>query len=363
MSLYWTAEELADQDYLTEVELINKAGQTETLWVGHPADGRYPTRAWEPGDHIRDQIWLPVAGLEPGSYTVELSLLGKQGPVMIDDHEGVALTKLQLAEQAALPKLASEGQPAYLWQQGAVQEISLEQIVSDLPSFQSQSTIQITSLQPVNLVGPDQISRQPIRMAGQTHIFVIDLDWPAGEYRLSMQSDQQSTLESSPVLFAQGKGRKMVAPESQFKMEANFANQLKLLGYNLPENRFTPGDSLPLTLHLQAIQKMPADFIMFVRLRDKSGQVWAAADRRPQGVYSTLFWAQNEVVEDGFTFAIDEMAPPGQYYLDLGFYLPVGQAAVSLPLIKDGRMQDVTSVTIGPIVIGSKDDSSRSQTG
>jgi len=364
MSLYWTAEELADQDYLTEVELVNKAGQTATLWVGHPADGRYPSRAWEPGDHIRDQIWLPVAGLEPGSYTLELSLLGKQGPIVVDGHDEVVLTEIQLAESYALPKpdsSASEAQIAYLWQQGAVQEISLEQMIPALPHFQSQSTIQITSPQPVNLVGPDQISRKPIRVADQTHIFVVDLDWPAGEYRLSMQAaDQQSTFETHPILFAQGKGRKMVPPESQFKVEANFANQLKLLGYNLPRDRFIPGEELPLTLHLQAIDKMPADFIMFVRLRDETGQVWAAADRRPQGVYSTLFWAQNEVVEDGFTLTIDEMAPPGRYYLDLGFYLPVGQAAVSLPLMKDGSMQDITSVTIGPIVIGSKDDSSRS---
>jgi hypothetical protein len=360
MDLYWTAEELADQDYLTEVELINETGQTETLWVGHPADGRYPTRAWEPGDHIRDQIWLPVAGLEPDSYTLEVSLLGKQGPVTIDGQDGVVLAEIELAEPPALPRPANETQAIYLWQQGAVQEISLEQIVADLPHFQSQSTIQITSGQPVNLVGPDQISRQPIRVAGQTRIFVVDLDWPAGEYRLSMQPADQAAFETHPILFAQGKGRKTVAPESQFNVDANFANQLKLLGYNLPRDQFAPGEDLPLTLHLQAIDKMPADFIMFVRLRDKTGQVWAAADRRPQGVYSTLFWAQNEVVEDGFTLPIDKMAPPGQYYLDLGFYLPVGQAAVSLPLVQDGRMQDVTSVTIGPIVIGSKDDSSRS---
>jgi hypothetical protein len=37
------------------------------------------------------------------------------------------------------------------------------------------------------------------------------------------------------------------------------------------------------------------------------------------------------VVEDGFTIPIDPDAPEGQYYLDVGFYLVVGQAPVSLP--------------------------------
>ncbi len=150
---------------------------------------------------------------------------------------------------------------------------------------------------------------------------------------------------------AHGKGRKTKPPESQVKVEANFANQLKLLGYNLPRNHFAPGEHIPITLHLQAIQVMPADFIMFGRLLDKAGMVWGRVDRKPLELYSTLLWAKDEVVEDGFTLQVDPHAPSGAYYLNLGFYLPVEQTAISLPLVKDGKMQETTHVTIGPLMV------------
>lgn len=48
---------------------------------------------------------------------------------------------------------------------------------------------------------------------------------------------------------------------------------------------------------------------------------------------------------------VDADAPPGEVYLDVGFYLVVGEAGVNLPLVVDGQMTDVTSVAIGPIVV------------
>ena len=36
----------------------------------------------------------------------------------------------------------------------------------------------------------------------------------------------------------------------------------------------------------------------------------------------------------------------------IGLYLPVGESPVSLPLMQDGQMTDITSVTLGPITVG-----------
>jgi hypothetical protein len=44
-------------------------------------------------------------------------------------------------------------------------------------------------------------------------------------------------------------------------------------------------------------------------------------------------------------------APPGEYYLSVGYYLTVGASAVNLPLVVDGQMTEVSSVTIGPIEV------------
>ena len=65
--------------------------------------------------------------------------------------------------------------------------------------------------------------------------------------------------------------------------------------------------------------------------------------------YSTLLWAPGEVVGDGYAVPVDADAPPGEYYLNVGYYLTVGESAVNLPLVVDGEMTDVSSVTIGPV--------------
>jgi hypothetical protein len=153
------------------------------------------------------------------------------------------------------------------------------------------------------------------------------------------------------VLLAWGEGRKTTPPVSQVTVNANFANQLLLLGYNAPVRRLAPGDSLPITLNLQALHTMPADFIMFTRLLDEKGQVWGGYDRKPRELYSTLLWAPDEVVADGFSIAIAPNTPEGVYYLNVGFYLQVGAAPVSLPLAQNGQLGDVTSVTIGPFEV------------
>ena len=96
---------------------------------------------------------------------------------------------------------------------------------------------------------------------------------------------------------------------------------------------------------------MPADFIMFVRLYDSNGAVRGQLDRRPLWLYSTILWVKDEVVEDAFSLSIEAGAPDGVYTIDLGFYFPVGESAVSLPLVENGQMQDKTSVSIGPIEV------------
>ncbi|RME74379.1 MAG: hypothetical protein D6784_10025, partial [Chloroflexi bacterium] len=81
------------------------------------------------------------------------------------------------------------------------------------------------------------------------------------------------------------------------------------------------------------------------------GRLHGGYDRRPLEYYSTLLWAPGEVVVDGYAVPVDVDAPPGQYWLDVGFYLTVGEAAVNLPLVQNGQMSDVTSVRIGPVEV------------
>ena len=71
----WQAAALSPVDFLTKVELLDHEGNVRSQWLGYSAEGRYPTRAWDAGDIVRDTAWLPVGGLDAGSYRLELALL------------------------------------------------------------------------------------------------------------------------------------------------------------------------------------------------------------------------------------------------------------------------------------------------
>jgi hypothetical protein len=190
------------------------------------------------------------------------------------------------------------------------------------------------------------------------YLFVIGPRWRSGDYRL------QATLHRDDKIVGQASSeailtveiwwqRRFDAPEIAVPGKANFANQLQFLGYALPQNQVKAGEAFPLTLYWQALpDKSPqADFIQFNHLLDSSGALRGGYDRRPLEYYSTLLWASGEVVIDGYAVPVDAEAPPGQYYLNVGYYLTVGESAVNLPLVMDGQMSQVTSVTIGPIQV------------
>jgi hypothetical protein len=342
VNLYWVVEEFVGEDYLTTVSLVDRQGEKQSSWIGYGANGRYPSRAWEPGDIIRDELYLPLVGLQSGAYTVTLQI-GRTHSYLIAENGAnvLALAQVDLPSFPSSPPTSRQAAPK-VWQTG--------QVTDRLPVFEHKSTVQITADSEVDLrlIGLDQVARPPITVAGQTHVFVVESLWPKGDYYLSTQSNYQSKAESSTVLIVQGESRQTEIPPIQTETNANFANYIKLLGYDTPGRTLTPGEPLPLVLYWQALQVMPTDFIMFIRMYDDAGNEWAGYDRWPREYYSPMMWVTNEVVEDGFTININPSTPSGVYYLNVGFYLIVGEAPVSLPLVQEGKLSEVTHFTIGP---------------
>ncbi|MCB0166806.1 MAG: hypothetical protein KDI79_21445 [Anaerolineae bacterium] len=331
--LFWQAQEIVPDNYLMELQLVDSAGQPDSVWLGHPADGRYPTKAWEPGDGVRVEGWLPLTGLSPGRYALVLRLLSDGGPLSLAGESIFTLTEVEVNTPPPMPNTVQ------VWQAGRP--------VQGQPNFEKWAAVQVTAPADCNmqLVGPNETIIEPMTQAGTTRVFVVDPRWRRGDYNVRQ-------CNGEVALWANGEGRPTTPPPIPTPLVANFANQLQLLGYDLPQQQVMPGDRLPVTLYWQALHSMPADFLMFTRLRDAEGQVWGGYDRRPREFYSTLLWMADEVVVDGFTTSVAADAPPGLYYLDVGFYLPMGEAAVSLPLVQQGEMSDISNVTIGPVQVG-----------
>jgi hypothetical protein len=210
----------------------------------------------------------------------------------------------------------------------------------------------------VELVDTTGLAWPATRSDANIYTFVIGPRWQSGDYRVrvTLQQEGQAIGESTsePALAVENWWpRHFEAPQIATPQAANFADQLKFLGYKLPQKQVKPGESFPLTLYWQApTDRSPqADFIQFNHLLDSNGELHGGYDRRPLEYYSTLLWAPGEVVIDGYAVPVAADAPPGEYYLSVGYYLILGESAVNLPLVVDGQMSQTSSVTIGPVEV------------
>ncbi len=359
ITLLWRTEASPNEDYQVELTLLDEAGQPQSRWVGQPLNGRYPTRAWLPGDRVRDVIELPIAGLPAGNYVLQLRLLGELNPILSTQGGPMVLGSIALAPASVEPDdtlLLGQQPIGYtLWRQAQPDENSL-------PVYGENATVVISTHHnevQLSLVDPAGQTHAPVDRTGWVHNFRIAPDFPSGAYRLRAEQRQGDTLvaqaETSPLLEVKTEARQFDIPSMSQPVSANFAGYVGLLGYDLPQTRLEPGDALPVTLYWQALRTIGADLVLFNHLIGPDGRQWSGQDRRAQDVYSTMFWAPLEIVKDAFNLSIPADAPAGTYYLLVGLYLPVGEAAVSLPLMENGQMTNVTHVAIGPIEVVATD--------
>jgi 4-amino-4-deoxy-L-arabinose transferase-like glycosyltransferase len=371
VELAWRALAQVNESYLLNLALVDAQDQVVSHWAGYNGQGRLPTLAWDVGDSVFDRLGLPLPNLPPGEYTLQLQLVGRAGPLAVtkapEDETGLsknnlALSKIRLNQPSVLTfphqlSLASADVGFAIWS-------ATGPIKSPQPAYRYPATISLVFANTnlgnqaftAHLVDPTGQAWPATRFEANIATFIIGPHWPSGNYRVQLtyphQGAQPDVATSESLLTVKNWWpRQFAAPQIQTSLKANFANQLTLLGYHLPQNQVKAGQALPLTLYWQALTERPpqADFIQFNHLLDSNGSLQGGYDRRPLEYYSTLLWAPGEVVADGYTVPINPEAPPGQYYLNVGYYLTVGEAAVNLPLVVDGQMTDVTSVTIGPI--------------
>ncbi len=334
LTLWWRANSFLEDDYRFEVALLDQAGQPRSGWAGQPLNGRYPTRAWFPQDRLRTELHLPLLGLSAGTYQVQLSLRGQT----------VKLSTLSLTQ--SIPFRATDavgGLPYHHWQPPNIPYNGGATISLLMPSSTTAD---------LRLTAPDGQQYPPFVQHGQVYHFAVAADWQDGLYRLTHLDSAGDATTSAPFIPIDTEPRHFIPPPISNRLTANFANQLTLLGYDLPQRQVKAGERLVMTLHWQAQRTVGASLITFQRVVDGSGQRWGGQDRIPQGVYDTLLWAPNEIVSDSFALPIAANAPDGIYDLLVGVYLPVG-AAVSLPLVQHGQLTEQTNLNLGRIKIGA----------
>lgn len=362
VTLFWKSLKPVDENYRVQVHLVDDAGRPHFTWLSHPLNGRYPTRAWDKGDVIRDTLPLPLAALPANRYELQLNLLheAEDTPVAGEPFEFI---QIPLAAQPPIPGSASLGGAVdyRLWIGDAParprQTLALSWSYADASAAAQSSLSGFQSPTPESawaLVGPDDVPRLPQVTGDATVIFIVGPDWPSGPYRLQLSTGKDS-YQTAPLLTVANDSRLFALPslpEGWTPVEANFANQVKLLGYVLPTRRAEPGGALPLTLYWQSLAPVLPDLLTYAVLLDARQQPYGNVDRYPSGFYSPLLWAEHEIVADSFTVPLHADAPLGVYALHVGQYQLINGQPQSLALVEGGQAVDATAVVIGPIKVG-----------
>jgi hypothetical protein len=359
VTLVWRSLGYANQDYLVELSLADQEGTTHSLWLGHPVDGRYPTRAWDPGDVVRDTVWLPMTDLDAGRYKLQVRLLASNTTLPLSG-EGSALYLADVALPAPpahplLHHISSQSQELTgfdVWQAGRpVAATPVYRYRAAIPIIVSKHQTPNSNYQ-ITLVGPDDARRHSKAQAGDMYIFLVDAFWPSGDYAL--QVDNNGTMiESDPILRVQVRPRNFDVPAMSTEVQANFGDEITLLGFDFPERRTQPGGALPITLYWQARRSVDHHYIVSNHLLNQVDlRQWGGRDQVPQDYYSTVLWTPGEVVRDEYLVPVDPAAPSGVYRLDIGLYAELAGQNWHVPLVQGGMVLEANSVTIAPIKVG-----------
>jgi hypothetical protein len=162
-----------------------------------------------------------------------------------------------------------------------------------------------------------------------------------------------STVTLPGVQIIEQEGRTFAVPDLQHATDANFDDQITLLGYDLAAAPAQLGDTLPLTLVWRSqTSRMRQSYAVFVHLVAADGRIVAQSDKEP-GLRSkrpTTSWVQGEVIADPIALALPRDIAPGDYRLLVGLYEPPDGARLPLRDAAGAIVSDhleLTAVRVG----------------
>jgi hypothetical protein len=163
----------------------------------------------------------------------------------------------------------------------------------------------------------------------------------------------RAAAADNPSLNVEVRPRNFFTPPMAQQVQANFGDEIMLLGYDFPERRAEPGAALPITLYWQALKPIGRPYVVSNHLLHQADlRQWGGADRIPLYYYSPMLWAPGEIVRDEYLVPVDPSAPPGVYALDIGLYLELAGQTRHVPLVRDEQVLEANSVSIAPIKVG-----------
>lgn len=368
VTLYWRAARTLDADYSISAQLVDGRGfvygQRDSQ---HP--GGYPTSRWALSDYARDAHDIALApGTPPGTYHLRVGVyrVGIPGGLSVLDANGapsgttvdvatVLVTRPDLDLPVWIQPRPAMPQPDHpsgvelapglvlfgydlpqaevnvgarlpltlYWQATATQtrdlRARLQLADANGAAIFSTDVTPISSQFPTNRLLAGAVMRGPnaIRIPASTRSGSLAL-------RLALVDESGAAVGGVIELgrvTVRVPDRAMTAPRTQYPAQTDLGDQTRLIGYDLSAARLTPGATLTVTLHWQALREMFNDYKAFVHLLDVSGRLAVGSDAIPANwTRPTTGWIAGEYVADPHALALPGTLPPGDYWLEVGMY-------------------------------------------
>ena len=358
VTLYWRVDgRVQSGDFTPFVHL-------EDAWRGRWSQVEtfaYPSEQWQPGEMIIQRVDLPVRpGTPPGAYRLRVGLFdGRNGERLprLDEggrYAGDAFTieNAPVAAGAPPPVLPEPATVVDEWVQPALLLIGYErgrQAVATGENLDLALWWQATAPLPrlttrlellrANNTGRILADTQPVHGTypfadWTTPQFLIDAvtpripdSIPAGDYRLHLRllDDGDKTVYTTDLgpLSITATERRFTPPPLDEPLAATFGNEIELLGYSRQQGEAAGHFSLSLVW--QALTEPAADYTVFVHVLQADGScspcLWQQDVMPQQNQYPTGRWLAGEVVVDSYHIEVPPDTPPGEYAIEVGFYI------------------------------------------
>lgn len=175
--------------------------------------------------------------------------------------------------------------------------------------------------------------------------------WWLGGLLVLIVSLKVAALDPLGLLHYRSPPRQALPAEHRF--HANFGDEIELIGYDLPDTRVSPGDTVRVVLYWHAISGVEEDYQAFVHLAEPLNVAWAQEDHLNPGGLPTSRWPRDKYVWDEYEIRIPPETPPGEYKVNVGLYLMSDGSRLQR---LDGDRNDEDSAVIGSVtVVGDAD--------
>lgn len=343
LDLYWQAQKKTAQDYVARLCLQDNQGKVVSCHWSHPADGKYPTRAWEKPYLVRDEVNLPLpACLPAGAYTLVLSLwpLRSDVPYAVVDAAS-AEAPISLGE-IVRQKNGTTGNGQTVCTQNGCSPTGtavLTQIRQSLtliiysPGNNPQTGAYFSSAQNPEKwepISPPAGYVCPNGQAARTYSFILGAKVKPGIYDLVTA---QAGPEKSRVNVQTRSRYFELSSKPQTGLDIVFNEEFELLGYDLNLMPRRPGDIIDVYTYWRALKTMNSHYVISLHLLDNSMMMASQSDQLLGQYYSNVLWSPGEVVTDSHRLLLGTQTPPGLYTVELNIYDGVLNTFKPLPMV------------------------------